>query len=235
MLVALLVAGMPMKGSGATEMQVVNRWENGVGWIAYPDEEMQRASHAVVGAEGGVWVVDPVEAEGVDDIIDEYGEVEGVVILLDRHLRDADAFARRYEVPIYVPHWMDGVSKKLDAPVEEVHTDLEDSGYGVYKLIDNMVWQEAVMFSEDDHTLVVPEAVGTSDYFLVGEERLGVHPALRLKPPRTLRRFDPERIFVGHGAGISDDAKSALEGALSGARRRTPRLYAKTVRSMIFG
>ncbi|MEF8975748.1 MAG: hypothetical protein V5A21_05930 [Halapricum sp.] len=226
---------MPMKGSGSAELREIDRYDGGVGWIAYPDEEMQRASHAVVGEEGGVWVLDPVDAEGLDELLAEYGEVAGVVVLLDRHKRDADAIARRHESPVYVPDWMSGVESKLDAPVERVHTDLEESGFGVHRLIDNALWQEAVLYGEHDGTLVVPESLGTAEYFLTGGERLGVHPALRLKPPRKLRRFAPERVLVGHGEGVPTDAARAIDDALDGARRRAPRLYAETVRSMIFG
>jgi hypothetical protein len=216
-------------------LREIDRWDDGIGWIAYPDEDMQRASHAVGGEDDGVWVIDPVDVDGLDDLLAEYGDVEGIVILLDRHSRDADALARRHGVPVYVPHWMTGVAKKLDAPIERIRTDLGDSGYGVYKLIDNPFWQEAVMFAEHDHTLVVPEAVGTAAYFSTGGRGLGVHPALRLKPPKKLRRFDPERIYVGHGEGVLEDAQAALEEALSGARKRAPKLYAKTARDMIFG
>lgn len=226
---------MPMKGSGAAELREIDRFDEGVGWIAYPDEQMQRASHALVGEDGGVWVIDPVDADGLDDLLAEYGDVRGVVILLDRHLRDADTISARHEVPVYVPHWMDGVATKLDAPVERIRMDLADSGFGVYKLVDNTLWQEAVLFSEATKTLVVPEAVGTSDFMVTSDERLGVHPALRLKPPRKLSRFEPDRILVGHGEGITTDATDALSDALSGARKRTPRLYAKTARSMLFG
>jgi len=226
---------MPMKGSGTPELREIDRRDSGVGWIAYPEESMQRASHAVVGENDGLWLVDPVDADGLDDLLAEYGEVEGIVLLLDRHKRDADELARRHEVPVYIANWMTGVSGDLDAPVERVRTDLGESGYGVYKLVDNPLWQEAVMFAEHDHTLVVPEAIGTAEYFRTGDRPLGVHPALRIKPPRKLRRFDPERIVVGHGAGVHTDAEAALEEALSGARKRAPKLYAKTVREMIFG
>lgn len=224
-----------MKGSGEASLREIDRYEGGVGWIAYPDEDMQRASHAVVGENGGVWVVDPVDAAGLDELLADYGEVAGVVVLLNRHKRDAAAIARRHDVSVHVPDFMDGVAQDLDAPVERVYTDLGESGFGVHELIDNPFWKEAVLYGEHDGTLVVPEALGTADYFLVGEERIGVHPALRLKPPKRLRRFDPERVLVGHGEGVHEDAGEAIRTALSGARRRTPQLYAKTAKSMLFG
>jgi hypothetical protein len=226
---------MPLKASGSAQMREIDRRDGGVGWIAYPREDMQRASHAVVGENDGLWLIDPVDAPGLDDLLAEYGEVAGVVILLDRHKRDAAALARRHDVSVHVPDFMESVPQELDAPTERVYTDLGESGFGVHELIDNAFWKEAVLYGEHDHTLVVPEALGTADYFLVGEERIGVHPALRLKPPKRLGRFDPERVLVGHGAGIHEDASGAIRTALSGARRRTPRLYAKTAKSMLFG
>lgn len=224
-----------MTTNGSRQLREIDRYDGGIGWIAYPDEQMQRASHAVVGEDGGLWVLDPVDSDGVDDLLAEYGEVAGVVVMLDRHKRDAAALARRHGVSVHVPDWMDGVASELDAPVERVHTDLGESGYGVHKLIDNRVWQEGVLYGEHDGTLVVPEAVGTAEYYLTGDERLGVHPALRLFPPRRLRRFDPERVLVGHGAGVHEDASEAIRYALRGSRRRAPRLYAETVRSMVLG
>jgi hypothetical protein len=226
--------GMPMKGSGqAASWREIDQWEGGTGWIAYPDEEMQRASHALV-SDGDVWLVDPVDCDGLDETLAEYGTVRGVVLLLDRHKRDADALARRHEVPVYVPEWMAGVRSELSAPVDLVRRSLPDSGYDLHKLVDNPVWKEGFLYDEDSKTLVVAEAVGTSPYMLTSDERLGVHPALRLKPPKALGRYSPERILVGHGEGVMDGAAAALTDALDGARKRTPRLYAQTAREFLF-
>ncbi len=57
---------------------------------------------------------------------------------------------------------------------------------------------------------------------------------LRLNPPRrALRGVAPERVLVGHGAGVMDDATRVLEAALSRSRKRAPRLYAKTAWEML--
>lgn len=226
---------MPMKGSGAaTEYREIDRRDAGVGWIAYPDETMQRASHAFA-IDGDVWVCDPVDVEGLDDLLAEFGEVAGVVTLLDRHKRDAAAIANRHGVAVHVPEWMTGVVDDIDAPTERIHLELADTGVGVHKLVDNRFWQEAALYIEDRNELIVPESVGTADYFLVGSERLGVHPMLRLKPPKKLRRFSPDRVLVGHGAGISENATEALSNAVSGARARTPGLYVKNLRKLVLG
>jgi hypothetical protein len=224
---------MPMKGSGEpADWAEIDRFDDGVGWIAHPEETMQRASHALAG-EDGVWVIDPVDVVGLDDLLADFGEVRGVVVLLDRHKRDAAAVANRHEVPVYVPQFFDGVADALDAPVERFRHDLADSGYAVHEVIDTRFWQEAVLFDRDRGVLVVPEAVGTADYFRTGSERLGVHPMLRLTPPSKLERLSPGRIRVGHGTGIHDDAAAALEHALAGSRARTPGLLVKNARSLL--
>ncbi|WP_335998963.1 hypothetical protein [Halorientalis halophila] len=226
---------MPMKGSGAaTEYREIDRREHGVGWLAYPNERMQRASHAFE-VDGDVWVVDPVDVEGLDELLAEFGEVAGVLTLLDRHKRDSAAIANRHDVAVHVPDWMDGVAEELDAPVERIHVELDDTGVGVHKLVDNRFWQEAVVSIEEQDTLIVPESVGTASYFLSATEKLGVHPMLRLKPPTKLRRFSPDRVLVGHGAGVHEDAAEHLHEAVSGSRSRTPALYAKIGKELVLG
>ena len=223
-----------MKGSGrSSSWREIDQFDGGTGWIAFPDEEMERASHALV-SDGDVWLVDPVDVEGLDDTLAEHGTVRGTVVLLDRHERDAEAIARRHEVPVYVPEWMDDVRSDISAPVEPFRRSLADSGYDLHKLIDNPVWKEGFLYDEDSQTLVVAEAVGTSSYMRTSDERLGVHPALRLKPPKALGRYSPERILVGHGEGVMDGAAEALADALAGSRKRTPRLYAQTAREFLF-
>jgi len=226
---------MPMKGDGAaTDWIETNRWERGASWLAYPEETMQRASH-VLGTDAGAIVVDPVDAEGIDDLFADFGEVAGVVVLLDRHKRDSAAIAKRHDVPVYVPDALAGVEDDIDAPTERVHRQLPGTDYGVHTLTSNPAWKEAALYGDEDDTLVVPEAVGTADYFLAGGERLGVHPMLRLTPPTKLNRLTPERLLVGHGHGIMDDASGALADALRGSRGRTPGLYVKNLKSFVLG
>ena len=226
---------MPMKGSGAaTDWAETNRWDRGASWIAYPDETMQRASH-VLGTEAGAIVVDPVDAEGIDDLFAEFGDVAGVIVLLDRHKRDAAAVARRHDAPVYVPEALAGVEDDIDAPTERVRRQVPGTDYGIHTLTSNPAWKEAALYGDADDTLVVPEAVGTADYFLAGDERLGVHPMLRLTPPKKLGRLDPDRLLVGHGHGITTDASAALSDALRGSRGRTPGLYVKNFKSFVLG
>ena len=224
-----------MKSSGpATDWEEVQRHEGGGTWIAYPGETMQRASHALV-VDGEVWVVDPVDAVGLDDYLADFGDVAGVVVLFDRHRRDSAEIATRHDVSVWVPECMDGVAPELDAPVERFRYELADTGYVAYTLVDNRFWQEAILYSDERNVLVVPESVGTAAYFRTSSEPLGVHPMMRVRPPRKLARFEPDRLLVGHGAGIPEDAADALATALDGSRRRTPTLVAKNLKNLVFG
>lgn len=228
---------MPMKGNGSTTLREIDRFEGGVGWIAYPDETMERASHALQ-TEEGLWLVDPVDAPELDELLAEFGEVTGVVVCLDRHKRDAATIARRHDVAVHIPTWMTGVASEIDAPIERVAGELGNSGYELFEIRNSSVppWQEAGLYNSDSGTLVVPESVGTASYFVADGERLGVHPMLRLLPPRdVLGRFSPEQVLVGHGEGILSDATGALDGALSSSKRNALSLYGKTVRQFVTG
>ncbi|WP_423744802.1 hypothetical protein V5735_01800 (plasmid) [Haladaptatus sp. SPP-AMP-3] len=222
---------MPLKETASpTEYREIDRWDGGVGWLAHPEETMERASHAL-SIDGDVWVIDPVDAPGIDDLFAEFGTVAGVVVLLDRHTRDAKEIAQRHDVPVYLPTW---VRRSVSGvPVRRFETTLAATGLRVLRLVDNPAWQEAALYDETNGTLVVPESVGTADYFRTGRERLGVHPMIRLLPPSELRGLTPERVLVGHGLGIFDDATVVLADALDGSRRRFPSLLAKTVRGFV--
>jgi hypothetical protein len=217
-----------MKHDGAGELTVVDRFDSGVGWIAHPNETMRRASHAIE-SEGGLWILDPVDAEGLDELLEAHADPAGVVVLLDRHARDSAAIANRYDVPVHVPEWMSGVVEKIDAPTRRFEGTL--AGFNVEELIDNPLWQEATLF--DGETLVVPEALGTVAYFRAPDERLGVHPMLRPLPPKRLRSHDPERLLVGHGEGITDDVGRSIRRAIDNSRRTAVPLYLKSARDFI--
>ncbi|MFB6128498.1 MAG: hypothetical protein ABEJ47_01925 [Halorhabdus sp.] len=173
----------------ATDPRVLDRFEGAVGWMAHPDEAGQRASYAVRG-DDGVWLFDPLDATGVDALIADLGEVVGVAVLSNFHARDAAAFADRYDVPVFVPDWMDRVPGRVDAPIERY-----------------------------DRT---PDLLSTRR--TVGGERLTLTLPSRLFPPRDLLGDrEPNRILVGHGDGISENATGALVDTLDGARQRLPR------------
>lgn len=221
---------MPLKASEpASHFEEIDRWDGGVGWIAHPEEMIQRASHALVD-DGEVWLVDPVDAPGIDDLLSELGDVAGVVVTVDRHRRDAASFANRHGVAVHLPAWID---RRVDAPVRRFDDRPGDTDYRVIRVLDVPGWHEAALYHEGEGTLVVGDALGTAEYFLARGERLGVHPAIRLFPPRAFGGLDPQRILVGHGPGVFDDAAGVLQDALDGSRRRYPGLLAKTVRLFV--
>lgn len=217
----------------ATEIEVVARFDGGCSWMAHPDETMQRTSHALA-VDEEVWVIDPVDGDGVDELLAEMGTVAGVVVGLDRHTRDAATIARRHDVAVWLPDWFEGVAEDVDAPIERFGAELADTGIRTQVVTRSRFWQEIALYDPETGTLVVPESLGTAPYFLTGPERLGVHPMRRLVPPRNrLYGFDPDRVLVGHGAGVEDDAGIALRAALEESRRRTPGLYASIVRDAL--
>lgn len=212
----------------ADEYEEIDRFDGGVGWIARPDEAMRRASH-VLEIDGDAWIIDPVDAPGVDDLVAEFGgDVAGVVVLSDRHARDADAFGERYDAPVHVPSF---VTPDLSGPSTPFSGALEDTGFEVLHAVDVPGWREAALYDGD--TLVVADALGNTDYFSVGDERIGVHPMLRAFPPKALRGLEPERILSGHGPGVLTDATSALDDAHRTSRKNIPRVLANGLASLL--
>ncbi|MDZ5810787.1 hypothetical protein U4E84_05420 [Halorubrum sp. AD140] len=206
--------------SSASDVKVIDRWDDGFGWLAHPEEEGKRASHAVK-ADDGVWVIDPVDAPNIDELLDELGDVTGVAVLCSHHARDAGTVANRYGVPVYVPRWMNRVGERVDAPIEQYDSEFGDSGFEVYRFEPLSLWQEAIAYREADGTLIIPDLLASGPGYTVGSERVGVVLSHRLFPPRaTLGDLEPERILFGHGEGVFVDATAALDTALSGARKR---------------
>lgn len=171
-----------------------------VEWVE--DEFLQRASHALVTGDG-TWLVDPVD----NPRIDELDGVAGVVQLLDRHKRDCAAIARRLRVP---------------------HVVLPRAPIAPFSFIP-ISRREVALWWDDERVLVCGDALGTVGYFRAGGERLGVHPLLRLRPPRLDVR--PDVVLCGHGPGVFDDADAALREALRTSRRRIPQQLVSAVRS----
>jgi len=215
---------MPAKGTGLGTFNEVDAFDGGVGWLAHPDEAMERTSHALV-EDGDVWLVDPVDAEGLDDRLAGMGRVRGVVVLYHYHRRDASAIAARHDVPVLLPAGMTKLSDDdLAAPVRRFEGRLDDTGYYLREVTTSRFWQEWALF--DGETLVVGESLGTAEYFLAPGERLGVSLVRRPMPPREpLADLDPERVLCGHGEGVFADAAGELRRALVEARRTAPRMY----------
>ncbi|MBA2616220.1 MAG: hypothetical protein H0U90_10695, partial [Actinobacteria bacterium] len=71
----------------------------GFGWVDEEGGSVSRTAHALA-VEGRVYLIDPVEGDGVDERVAALGKPAGVIVLLDRHRRDSDAFAARLDVPL---------------------------------------------------------------------------------------------------------------------------------------
>jgi hypothetical protein len=93
-----------------------------------------------------------------------------------------------------------------------------------------------MLWRERDGTLYVPESMGTSENFQAGDERLGVSIYRRLNPPReALAGIEPERVLVGHGEGVFENATGELTHALANARRRAPAMFLRRLPSALRG
>lgn len=233
---------MPMyERSASTEIEVIDEWDGGLGWIAHPEEDARRASHAIRG-EDGVWLFDPLDAPGVDALIDDLGTVAGVAVLSNYHGRDAGVFADRYDVSVHLAGWMDRVADGVNAPVEryEASTDawveLGNSGIDVRTIDPPTAWRELIAYRAADGTHRVPDMLSTPEDVTVGDERLACYLLHRLAPPRApFADLDPERVLVGHGEGVTEDAAAALESSLAHARRRLPRALVSQAPTQVRG
>ena len=215
---------MPVKKPTPGTFNEVDAFESGVGWIAHPEETMQRAGHALVD-DGEVWLVDPVDAEGLDERLADLGTVAGVVVLYNYHRRDAAAVANRHGVPVSLPARMTALTDDdVAAPVERFDDRLGETGYRLREVTRTRFWQEWALF--DGETLVVAESVGSAPYFLAPGERLGVTLVRRPFPPRgAFEGLDPDRVLCGHGEGVFADAAGELHRALAVSRRTAPKMY----------
>jgi len=220
---------MPMyERSDSTGAAVTLEWTEGISWMAHPDEAGERGSHAIRTDEG-VWLLDPLDAPNVEGLIDSLGEVAGVAVLSAYHARDAGPLARRYDVPVSIPAWMDRVAERVDAPVDRytLAPGDPDTGFETLPCRPFPGWQEVFLYHEPTGTLVTPDSLGTSDIHLVGDERLGLSALRRLQPPRQLAGLAPDRVLPGHGAPLAEDAEAALAAALEHPRSTFPSALAE--------
>lgn len=214
------------------DLQEIDRWRDGRGWMAHPEETTRRASHAIRDENDRVWLFDPLDAPDVDDLVAELGEVAGVAVFSNYHARDAGRIAERHGVAVHLPKSMTRVASRIDAPIERYgavlgntnSTELGDSGFQVRVRTPLPGWRESVAYRPSDGTLYVPDLLGTAPPYTVGEEDLGVYLFRRPAPPRSLfSGLETERLLVGHGEGVFDDAAQTLSRALDRARPGFPR------------
>ena len=208
----------------STGFERIDEWERGFGWFAHPDEEGLRASHAVLFDEG-VWIVDPLDAPGIDEAFAELGEVVGVTICSSMHTRDAAIFAKRYDVPVCIPEGMGRISDRLDVQVSRYQDEFPASGVMVIRRNPFPGFDEANLYHEPTRTLYIGDSLGTTPWHTVGRETIGAQAILRLFPPKGFLDIAPERIFCGHGLGIDTDSATVLEDTVMVGRKRAPRAF----------
>lgn len=201
-------------------MRFYDEFEHGFGWTPAESELEERTSHAIL-AGGRVWVTDALDGAGVEERIRALGQPAAVVQLLDRHNRDCAAVAGRLGVPLHVTPF-DGVD---GAPFE------------VIPVVRRKRWQEVALWFPDERILAVGDALGTAAYFRAGDEPVGVHPLLRLAPPRkAFAGLEPLHVLCGHGRGChGEGVPAAVREALATARRRLPRAWLSGFRATIRG
>ena len=187
-----------------------DEFEGGFGWVV--DEFIERCSHALVAGDG-VWLVDPVDAAGVEEKVRAAGKPAGVIQLLDRHNRDSAELAARLGVPHHV------------VPEQPV------GRFEFLPIVRNRCWREVALWWSERRVLACGDALGTVDYFCASGERLGVHPVLRFTPPRRLGSVQPDAVLCGHGEGVFEGADAAVREALSTSRRRIPGQIASAARA----
>jgi hypothetical protein len=178
------------------------------GWIA--DEFLQRCSHALVD-DGRVWIVDPLDGDGIEERVRAAGEPAAVIQLLDRHNRDCRELAARLGIPHHVvPH----------APVDRAPFE--------FRVVrDGRWWKEVALWWPERRVLVCADALGTVPAARVGGELLA--------PPRSaFIGLEPQHVLCGHGEGLhGDEAAPAVREALATARRRLPRAWFQSLRATV--
>jgi len=190
-----------------TAVRFVDALEGGVGWIE--SKSLSRTSHALA-VDGRVWLTDPIAGDGVEERVRALGEPAGVIQLLDRHGRDCAALATRLGVPHHV-----------------VPASVPEAPFRFLSVRRGRWWKEVALWWPEQRILVCADALGTVPFFRAGGEPAGLHPFLRLRPPRALEGLGVEHLLVGHGEGIHGAAAgAAVDDALRTGRRRLPRLLA---------
>jgi len=156
-----------------------------------------------------------------------YPEEDGLRTSQAVQTADAAVFAERHGVPVTVPAGLDRAAERVDAPVRRVTDSL--AGFELRPLEPLGAWTETVAYRESDRTLYVPDVLSSGAAVTVGDERLGLNVLARLRPPReTFADMAPDRVLLGHGEGVFDDAAGALDESLAKARRRLPRALVST-------
>lgn len=190
----------------------LQRHSLGVTWIE--QGSLSRTAHALV-SDGRVWLIDPFEDDAALQTAAALGPPAGVLQLLDRHNRDCQTIATRLAVPL------------LRLPER-----VPDTPFEVVPVLFRRRWKEVALWWPQTRALIIPEAIGTAPAFALGR-RAGVHPMLRLTPPRSqLSGYEPSTLLVGHGRTLESEAAAALGEALARSRSDIPQLIVRLPRLM---
>lgn len=209
------------------------RFDDVCWWLADPTESIQRASCALDLGDLRL-AVDPVDCAGLDAALDADGGIDGVAVLMDRHSRDARSIAARHGVPVFVPAEADAIAAAVGGPVAPLDDELAGTTIELRRVSSGRLGEEVALWRPDDATLVVPESLGTSPQFTAGGERIGVHPMMRLWPPKAaLGGLEARRLVTGHGRAIADLDPGEIDASLHAARRRLPRAWIRALRSWL--
>ncbi|MCW2955221.1 MAG: hypothetical protein JWO69_90 [Thermoleophilia bacterium] len=222
-----------MTAPGAIEIR--STFPRGLSWSRSGPAMLECRSHALVDDDGGVWLVDPVDGPNLDAELARLGVVVGVIVLLDRHIRDAPAVAARHRARLLVPP---GRSRSaLPVEAERLAPLVAHCPFRFETVVARQgQWLEQLLWWPEQELLVVAEAVGTASIFTPEPGgALGVHPLLRLRPPRAVARpaRRPRLLLLGHGEPVAD-AAGQLGDAVAGARRGVLPLAAR-IPSMLLG
>jgi len=181
------------------KLKSIVSFEHGITWVI--DDPMQRASHALV-SDGKVWLIDPVDDPSALLEVEKLGEIVGVIQLLDRHPRDCKALASRYKVPF-----------------DRLPDSLPGTPFQIRQVLNIPGWREAALWWPATGTLVVPETVGSNGYFDLAEHGLGIHPLLRVAPPKIGLDLPVRHLLVGHGEPVHEVPGEHLIDAYHRSRR----------------
>ena len=205
-----------------------------VSWTPADGSAMEMQSHALRDGED-LWIIDHIDGLQLDGLLAELGGSRlHVLVLLDRHMRDSEAVARRHGATLHV---VGGDTKRvLPEGSQRIDDELAGSPFEVIPVRHTgRLWHECALWWPEHDLLVVAESIGSSKAFRLGTEcEVAVHPMLRLTPPRQqLANIEPKVILVGHGPAVTEDATRHLQDALAESRAKTPGFVASAAKSAV--
>ena len=103
--------------------------------------------------------------------------------------------------------------------------DVAGTPFVVVPISRRRIWREIALWFPPEQLLVCGDVLGSAPHYRARGEPFGVHPLMRLFPPRrAFGGLEPVRILFGHGEGFhGPNATGALQEALATSRKRMPR------------